>query len=110
MESPSASGRYLCANERLSMREVLGIMREAGVRGKLPTLGLDNAAGTALVKLLSWFQPNGVGSYLRSHLGKVPAYDNGKIRRELGLQFRPARTSILDTIDDLRRRGLLQVA
>lgn len=110
IETPSASGRYLCAGERLSMREVLGVMRETGVRGKLPTLGLDNAAGTALVKLLSWFQPKGVGSYLRSHLGKVPAYDNGKIRRELGLEFLPPQTSIRDTVDDLRRRGLIQTA
>jgi dihydroflavonol-4-reductase len=110
IETPSASGRYLCAGERLSMREVLGLMREIGVRGKLPTFGLDNAAGTALVKLLSWFQPKGAGSYLRSHLGKIPVYDNGKIRRELGLEFLPAQTSIRDTIDDLRRRGLIQTA
>ena len=110
METPSASGRYLCAGERLSMRDVLRVMREVGVRGKLPTLGLDNAAGTALVKLLSWFQPKGAGSYLRSHLGRVPAYDNGKIRHELGLEFRPARSCVLDTLEDLRQRGLIQVS
>jgi dihydroflavonol-4-reductase len=110
METPSASGRYLCAGERLSMRDVLRVMREVGVRGKLPALGWDNAAGTALVKLLSWFQPKGAGSYLRSHLGRVPAYDNGKIRRELGLEFRPARNCVLDTLEDLRQRGLIQVS
>jgi dihydroflavonol-4-reductase len=110
METPAASGRYLCAGDRLSMREVVGLMREVGVRGKLPALAMDNAAGTALVKLLSFFQPKGVGSYLRSHLGRVPVYDNGKIRKELGLEFRPARTSIRDTIEDLRKRGVIQVA
>jgi dihydroflavonol-4-reductase len=110
METSAASGRYLCAGERLTMREVVGVLREIGVRGKLPSLGLDNAAGTALVKVLARFQPKGVSSYLRSNLGRVPVYDNGKIRRGLGLAFRPARTSIRDTVEDLRQRGLIQTA
>jgi dihydroflavonol-4-reductase len=110
METPSASGRYLCAGEHLSLREIAGIMREAGVRGRIPTLGMDNAIGTAFLKLISYSQPKGLGSYLRSHLGRVPAYDTGKIRRELGLEFRPVRTSVLDTLDDLRRRGLIQTS
>jgi len=62
------------------------------------------------VKLLSWFQPKGAGSYLRSHLGRVPAYDNAKIRHELGLEFRPARRCVLDTLENLRQRGLIQVS
>ena len=110
METPAASGRYLCAGERLSMLEVVGFLREIGVQGKLPTLALDNAAGTALVRLLSFFQPRGIGSYLRSHLGRVPVYDNARIRRDLGLEFRPARTSIRDTIEDLRKKGLVQTS
>ena len=110
METPSASGRYLCAGEHQSLREIAGIMREAGVRGRIPRLGMDNAIGTAFLKLLSYSQPRGLGSYLRSHLGRVPAYDTGKIRRELGLEFRPVRTSVLDTLEDLRRRGLIQTS
>jgi uncharacterized protein YbjT (DUF2867 family) len=90
--------------------EVVGIMRNAGVGGRLPRLSMDNAVGTSLVRLLSHFQPKGVGSYLRSHIGRVPAYDDGKIRRDLGIAFRPARTSVQDTIDDLRRRGRLPAA
>jgi len=31
-------------------------------------------------------------------------------QRGLGLSFRPARTSVQDTIDDLRRRGRLPAA
>ena len=110
METPSACGRYLCVGDRASLRELAGMMRDAGVRGKIPTVGMDGAFGTALLKLLSWFQPKGMGSYLRSHLGRVPAYDAGKIRRDLGLEFRPVRVSVLDTLEDLRRRGLIRVA
>jgi dihydroflavonol-4-reductase len=108
MESPSASGRYLCVNENISVREMAGFMRESGVRGKIPSLGMDNAFGTALLKVFSYFQPKGMGSYMRSHLGRVPAWDAGRIRRELGLKFRPIRTTVLDTLEDLRQRGLIQ--
>jgi dihydroflavonol-4-reductase len=109
METPSASGRYLCVGDRLSLREIAGIMREAGVKGRLPALGMDNAVGTALLKLFSYFQPTGMGSYMRTHLGGAPAYDTGKIRRELGLKFRPVRASVLDTLNDLRDRGLIEI-
>ena len=61
----------------------------------------DNAIGTQVVKLASYLQPAGVGSYLRSHLGRVPAYDTAKIRRDLGIEFRPADESIRDTVTDL---------
>jgi dihydroflavonol-4-reductase len=110
METPRASGRYICANEVLSVRDIAALMREFRVKGKIPNLGMDNAAGTMFLKLLSYFQPKGMGSYLRSHLGRVPSYDTAKIRRELGLQFRPVGQSVFDTLDDLRRRGLLQTA
>jgi dihydroflavonol-4-reductase len=110
METPRASGRYICANEVLSVRDIAALMREFRVKGKIPNLGMDNAAGTVFLKLISYFQPKGMGSYLRSHLGRVPSYDTAKIRRELGLQFRPVRQSVFDTLDDLRRRGLLQTA
>lgn len=107
METAGASGRYLCVGERLSMRDIVAIMREAGVGGRLPRLAMDGPVGTALVRLLSYVQPAGVGSYLRTHIGRVPNYDNGKIRRELGQAFRPARESVLDTLADLRHWGHL---
>jgi len=110
MEIPSASGRYLCVHENLSVRGMVGFMREFGVLGKIPSLGLDNAIGTAFLKLFSYFQPKGTGSYMRSHLGGVPAYDTSRIRRELGLEFRPVRASVLDTLADLRQRGLIRTA
>jgi len=110
MEAPSAAGRYLCVNENLSVREMAGYMREFGVRGRIPSLGMDNAIGTALLKVLSYFQPKGLGSYMRSHLGGVPAYDTTRIRQELGLAFRPLRTTVMDTLADLKTRGLLRIS
>jgi dihydroflavonol-4-reductase len=108
METPGASGRYLCGAETLSMRDVVAIAREAGYGShKLPRIALDHPIGDVLVRLASYLQPVGVGSYLRTHLGAVPRFDNTKIRRELGLRFRDVRTSIVETLADLERWGHL---
>jgi dihydroflavonol-4-reductase len=106
-----ASGRYLCAGDRCSMRETVDILRQSGFDGyKLPKLAMDCAVGDYVVKLSSYLQPKGVGDYLRSHVGRVPHYDNGKIRRELGVEFRDARTSIVDSVRDLVRWGHVPAA
>jgi dihydroflavonol-4-reductase len=110
MEQAAASGRYLCVGENLSTRQMVAFMREFGVKGRLPSLGMDNAVGTALLKVFSYFQPSGLGSFMRSHLGRVPVCDNSKIRRELGLEFRPLRASVMDTLEDLTSRGLVSRA
>lgn len=57
------------------------------------------------MKLSSYTQPKGVGSYLRTHVGRVPRYDNGKIQRELGVKFRPVRETIGETLVDLVKWG-----
>jgi dihydroflavonol-4-reductase len=110
MESERAHGRYLTAGEALNMRQILAILREAGYdRGyKLPKLDLTSGWGTMLGRLLSYTQPAGTGSYLRTHLGKVMRYDTSKVRRELGLTFRPARDSVLDTVRSLVQWGHLK--
>jgi dihydroflavonol-4-reductase len=64
--------------------------------------------GDYAIKLSSYAQPKGIGSYLRTHVGRVPHVDNGKIQRELGLHFRPVERSILDAVEDLDRRGHLR--
>ncbi|MBK9740695.1 MAG: SDR family oxidoreductase [Actinobacteria bacterium] len=106
MITPAASGRYICAGDVLSMRQVVAVLRECLPNsGKLPSRGLDNSLGTRVVKLASYTQPSGAGTYLRTHLGRVPRYDASKIQRELGVTFRPATDSIRDTVDDLVARG-----
>ena len=106
MQTQAASGRYICANTTISMRDVVELMRKSGYEGyKLPNLGFDCSVGDYVVRLSSYLQPKGIGSYLRTHVGRVPRFDHGKIVRELGLAFRPLEQSILDTLDDLKRWG-----
>lgn len=105
METPEARGRYVCAASTISMRELVELLREHGYAEgtKLPRRRLDHGVGNALVKLSSHFQPKGIGSYLRTHVGRVPRFDHRKIVDELGLSFRPVPESVLDTMHDLKR-------
>jgi dihydroflavonol-4-reductase len=107
LETPSAKGRYIVAGETVAMRHVVELLDKKGWGdgNKLPKIGLDCAAGDFAVRLSSYLQPKGVGSYLRTHVGRVPKYDTRKARTELGLSFRPLETSILDTLADLERQG-----
>jgi len=107
LENEAAHGRYLTAGETVAMRDLVALLEEEGWgKGhKLPKLGMDCAVGDFAVRLSSYLQPKGVGSYLRTHVGRVPRYDTTKVRSELGLTFRPARTSIHDTMEDLARWG-----
>ena len=107
----AASGRYLCANQTVTMREVVELLSRSGYHEhKLPRRGLDSAFGDLAVRLGSFFQPKGVGQYLRTHIGRVPRFDNSKIRRELGIEFRPVEETILDAVADLVRWGHLPAA
>jgi dihydroflavonol-4-reductase len=105
METASASGRYICAGETIGMRDMVAFLRDldAGKAASLPKIGLDCGIGDFTVRLSSYLQPKGVGSYLRTHVGRVPRYDTSKIQSELGLSFRPVRESIRDTVADLQR-------
>jgi dihydroflavonol-4-reductase len=106
MTEPKSAGRYLCAAETRTMADVIALLRQAGVSPKkLPTMKFDGAFGSTLMKLASHFQPSGVGSYLRTHLGRTPRFDNGKIKRDLGLNFRSIDQTIVETATDLIARG-----
>jgi dihydroflavonol-4-reductase len=109
MENDRACGRYLCAGDVLSMKDVVALFEQAGYRDryKFPRRDLTGPMGTFAIKLLSYTQAKGTGSYLRTHLGKTIRYDNRKIRTELGVHFRPARESVIAAVEDLVRWGHL---
>ena len=107
IEKKEAHGRYVCAGETVAMRAVVELLEQNGwaAGNKLPKLGMDCAVGDFAVRLSSYLQPKGVGTYLRTHVGRVPRYDTTKIRGELGMTFRSASASILDTMADLAKWG-----
>jgi dihydroflavonol-4-reductase len=106
MDHPKSEGRYITASANMDMVHLVALMKEAGFgHTKLPKLNLTGGFGTGLMKLVSYTQPQGVGSYLRTHLGRVPRFDNSKSRRDLGLNYRTPEVSIRDTLADLAKWG-----
>jgi dihydroflavonol-4-reductase len=106
LDEKAAKGRYICANTTIAMRDVVQLLRDRGwADTKLPKLGLDCSVGDYAAKLGSYLQPKGVGSYIRTHIGRVPRFDNAKIKRELHLEFRPLTETIVDTMNDLGKWG-----
>lgn len=106
LTTPSASGRYLCAAQVLTMREAAAILgRVAGPGNRVPRLGLEHRLGTLLATLAIRRQPPGERSYFQTHLGRDLAVDASRIQRELGVTFRPVAETLLDTVADLRARG-----
>lgn len=108
MESPTASGRYLCTAEVWSQRRLVDWIRGANLGlGKPPRMGLDNPLGRFITRSAARFQTPGSRDYLLTHLGRHPRVNTEKIRTELGMTFRPAGETLIDTFADLHRWGHL---
>lgn len=98
-------GRYILAAGNMTMAEAVAQMRAEGYTGKLPKLSLTGGIGTVLTKLAALSQPAGVRTYLRTHLGRHPRFDNAKSRSALGLAYRSPASALTDTLADLARWG-----
>ncbi len=108
METTTASGRYLCSAEAVHMREVLALLKSSGFGGyPLPKANLTGKMGTLLMKVLSFTQPKNTGMYIRTTIGRTMRYDNTKIKRELGISFKPVEESLIETVQDMIKWGHL---
>jgi dihydroflavonol-4-reductase len=102
METTEASGRYLCANDSMTMAEVVDFLKQNGYsKYRLPIVNMVSKTGDCIMKLLSYTQPAGSGAYMRTHIGKTMRFDNAKIKRELGIQFIDVKESILAAVEDM---------
>lgn len=112
LDRRDAEGRFLVATESRTMRELVTLLRQRGYDDgfKLPRLDFSGSFGTWLAKAAAWTQPAGTRSFLRTHLGKVMAFDNTRVQTELGLSLRPVDNTIVETVEDLLRWGHLERA
>ncbi len=110
MENGDASGRFICVEHQVPMEEVVKTLKEGGYDEgyKLPSLNMACSFGDYAVKLLSYFQPGGTGSYLRTHVGRVPQFDSTKSKKVLDLTYRPIQETLLETVEDLKKWGHLK--
>ncbi len=109
METDTASGRYICAAETVSMRHVVELMRDMGIgeRFKLPSISLDNAVGNVLAKLVANMQPKGTRAFLKTYVGQTFSFDSSRLQHELGLEFRDIDDTLRAAIEDAEKWGHL---
>jgi dihydroflavonol-4-reductase len=104
LETPRAEGRYLCAAQSVTMRRLIETLRPLAKPGdKLPTRAIDFWLGSFIGRFFAFTQPPGAASYMKTHLGRTPRFDTGKIQRDLGLKYRDIGATIAETVTDLRQ-------
>jgi dihydroflavonol-4-reductase len=102
-ETPAAKGRYLCAAENITMRQLIDILKPlAQPADKLPTRSIDFWLGSFIGRFFAFTQPPGAASYMKTHLGRMVRFDTAKIQRELGLSYRRIDATLGETVADLR--------
>ena len=69
----------------------------------------NKLAGDMTVRLASYFQGQGVGSYLRTNLGVLPVFDHSKATSStLGLKFRDIDETLDDLVKFLQEGGVIE--
>lgn len=96
-----AKGRYLCANQPISMHDLVEMLKKHYSEFKLPSMSLNGAVGTQLAKMTSYFQPGQIGQYIRTNIARPVRFDHSKAEKELGLQFIDLEESVKATTDDM---------
>ena len=108
VQAPSAAGRYLCAADVWSWRQMIEWMGREIPDVRRPRIPADSAIGTSVMKVMSVVQPRGVRTYLKTHLGRNFVIDNTKVKQELGITFRPIEDTLRDTFADLIESGKIK--
>jgi len=109
IEKPNASGRYICFDKKLNMKNLVQAIRNVipnpAYGARLPTASADCGPGDALLKFAANFQPSGTRDYLQHNVGKTIKWDPSKIKRDLGIEFRSETETITDTVNFLIETG-----
>jgi dihydroflavonol-4-reductase len=109
METRSASGRYLCGVESTDIVQIVDQLVKEFPDATWPKLRLEGPIGTKVMRVLSYAQPSGMGTFLRSYLGEEIVFDNSKIKREIGVTFRPFSETLSDTVKDMIASGKIKI-
>jgi dihydroflavonol-4-reductase len=108
METEDASGRYLCGAWSTNFVQIVDQLSKEFPDTTWPKLRLEGPIGTRVMRILSYTQPSGMGTFLRSYLGKEIVFDNSKIKRDLGITFRPLSETLGDTVRDMIASGKIK--
>ncbi len=103
MEVERPSERYVCSAASAALRDMARTLREVAPHAKVPTRALPDV----LLYATALFDPRLTFGFLRKNLGRAPRFDNARIRRELGVDFRPVPETVADTARSIVEGGYL---
>ncbi|KAI9026719.1 NAD-dependent epimerase/dehydratase [Hyaloraphidium curvatum] len=105
-QNPAAAGRYIAFSESWNVRRMIPYLKERYPKARWSRLRLP----TPLVKLASYTMEPGIRDFLRFHLGAGPwRLSTARAEKELGMEWRKAGATVVDTVEDLIVRGDLKL-
>jgi nucleoside-diphosphate-sugar epimerase len=106
LENDSATGRFVCCSETKSILEIAKELRTLvpDRQNKIPSRQLPNWLAYIFAPLLAGFSWN----YLKKNLGIPVLGNNAKIKKELGMEFRPLSETLLAHAQQVKQDGLLK--
>jgi len=107
MESTQAHGRYIICKETVMMEEISKILSEEfpEYTANLPSYNLTGPCGNFIVGIMANFASKGIKDFLKTNVGHPAYYDSSRVQSHLGLNLRPARESLVDTVRDMIAHG-----
>lgn len=103
LESPQASGRYLCSHQAIWLHEAIAQLKPHFPHVRFPSRRLPNF----LMYLVALFDKRLSFSFLRRNLGIQTLFDNTRIQHDLDLHFRPLDTTLREMCQSFFDRGFL---
>jgi len=104
--TPDANGRHICVSRSMSMLEMGEVLAEHfGERSSFPT--------RTLPKTMVWMIAPAVGltrKYVWANVGHPLRFDTRRAREDLGVEFRPVETTLVDHFQQMIDDGLVQDA
>ncbi len=93
LERDDASGRYILAAGGLWTQEIAAILRERFPEAPVPTRTIPDF----LMLVFALLSPALSFRFVRHQLGKAIEFDHSKAETQLGIDFRPVASTIVDT-------------
>jgi len=102
--TPDANGRHICVSRSMSMLEMGRVLAEHfGERSSFPTRNLP--------RTMVWMVAPAVGltrKYVWANVGHPLRFDTRRAREELGAEFRPVETTLVDHFQQMIDDGIVE--
>lgn len=102
--TPDASGRHIISSETLSLLDIGAALRaEFGGKYPFPTRELPKTALWVIGPTQGLTR-----QFIKRNVGHALAFDNGYAKRDLGMEFRPARETVVEHFQQMLEDGVVR--